>query len=290
MIIPESELILNKDGSVYHLKLLPEEIGETIILVGDQKRVAKVSKHLDSIESKKSNREFVTHTGWLGKKKISVISTGIGTDNIDIVLNELDALVNVDLSERTINKKLKKLNFIRIGTSGTFQEDVEVDSFLVSEMAVGFDALLHFYENPFPEREKLKKSIVHYCQKEMGITPYLSYSDEFLTENVGKDFPKGVTVTCPGFYAPQGRQLRAVPKIQNLLNKLSQFELEGKRFTNFEMETAGIYGMSNVLGHRAISFNAILANRSNGKFSNNPNRTIKHLIEKVFERLHDSKI
>ncbi len=284
--IAESELILNPNGSIYHLNLQPHQIAKTIILVGDQERVPKVSKYFDAIDFKVKKREFLTHTGRIGRKKITVISTGIGTDNIDIVLNELDALINIDFKKRIINNRLKQISFIRIGTSGAIQQDIPIDSFLVSEYGLGMDALMPFYHstNSKKKKEILSRLDEHFQQ---NISFYLNKAANPLLKNLGKGFLKGITVTAPGFYAPQGRGLRAKRKFPKLIEQLSTFECKKKRITNLEMETAGIYGLAKILGHHAISFNAILANRATGEFSNQPAKTVKKLITTVLEKIEN---
>lgn len=289
MLAP-SELILNTDGSVYHLHLQPDQIADTIITVGDPDRVAAVSKYFDRIDTQVQKREFVTHTGELNGKRLSVISTGIGTDNIDIVLNELDALANIDLLTRAVKTDLKQLDFIRIGTSGSMQADVEVDSFLVSETALGMDGLLHFY-NYEPTNQRLKtleNTLVKFCIKNnisLPILPYFVDADAHLLAQIGRDWQRGITMTCAGFYAPQCRELRIKSRFKNFLDRVVDVPFPKDRLTNFEMETAGIYGLAKLLGHRALSCNAILANRQTGKFSRQPQRTVEKLIETVLERL-----
>lgn len=298
--LSESELILNPDGSIYHLNLLPEQVAKTIITVGDPDRVESVSRYFDKIECKVQKREFITHTGWIGKKRLTVISTGIGTGNIDIVFNELDALFNIDLKTRKIKKKLTSLDFIRIGTSGCLNKEIPVDSYLVSEFAVGMDNLLTYYQF---KRGKEAKSIqgaldAYFIKNHSKIQsiPYVFRGNEELLTKIGKDFIPGITLTCPGFYGPQGRQLRAANKEANLLDQFvgfnkDQFKFNKKKkgpiwqITNFEMETAGIYGMANLLGHRAISFNALLANRATGNFSKKPKKVVNKLIKQVLERI-----
>lgn len=287
MKIAESELIINPDGSIYHLHLRPGEVAETIITVGDQNRVAEVSKYFDRIELKREKREFVTHTGWLGKKRLTVISTGIGTDNIDIVFNELDALFNIDLEQRTIKSSLTALQFIRIGTSGCLQESIPIDSFLVSSAAIGFDGLLHYYPEKGNAHQSMQKG-VHTFLAQHGLPqrPYVAHVGEGLLNQVGKNMQKGITLTCPGFYAPQGRALRIASTFSiEHLKKLASFQWNSVPISNFEMETAGIYGMANLLGHEAISFNALLANRFTGAFSKHPKETVEKLIQLVLERL-----
>ncbi len=285
-MIAESELILNPDGSVYHLHLLPEEIAETIITVGDPDRVSEVSKHFDSIEVKRNKREFVTHTGYIGKKRVSVISTGIGTDNIDIVFTELDALVNIDLKTREIKEKHTTLDFIRIGTSGALQADIDIDSFLISSHGLGLGGLMLYYDFEENESEKiLRESIDNQLINPIPVPTYLYENSTDLADKIGPDMLRGVTATCPGFYAPQGRQLRGKVRNQKMLDELRAWSHNGTRITNFEMETAGIYGMARMLGHRAISCNAILANRAKGEFSAAPKKVAGKLIETVLEKL-----
>ncbi|HTD39716.1 MAG TPA: nucleoside phosphorylase [Mucilaginibacter sp.] len=286
--IAESELILNNDGSIYHLSLFPDDIADTIITVGDPERVAHVSRYFDHIELKKSKREFVTHTGILGGKRITVLSTGIGTDNIDIVLNELDTLVNIDLKTRLLKQELQKLNIIRIGTSGAVQADIAVDSLLVSSAAFGMDALMHYYQYQLTEAEKqLLDAFKASLPVNSGLTPYIASADTSLIDQLAADLPKGITNTAPGFYAPQGRQIRALSTYTDLMNIIQQFNLNGQRITNLEMETAGIYGLSATLGHRAISFNVILANRATHTFSKQPEKIMDHYIKQILSRIAD---
>lgn len=282
----ETDLILNADGSVYHLNLLPEDIADTIITVGDPGRVAEVSSRFDSIELKKGKREFITHTGRIGSNRITVISTGMGTDNVDIVLNELDALANVDLPSRTEKEQVKSLDIIRIGTSGSLQADIEIDSILVSEYAIGLDSLMHYY-TPFLslEEEHFKRSVGSHFEGLSNISPYVGRADDTLLNRVGKNLKHGITVTTPGFYGPQGRKLRARGSSDNLIKSFQNFHYNYHRITNLEMETAGIYALANVLGHRALSVNAILANRITSQFSANPQKTVNQTIEAVISKL-----
>ena len=259
MKISESDLIINPDGSIYHLNLLPEDIADTIITVGDQDRVAEVSKHFDSIELKKGKREFITHTGYLGKKRISVISTGIGTDNIDIVFNELDALVNINFETRTVNKELKSLNIIRVGTSGSIREDIEVGSILASSYGLGLDALMSYYEQDLSIEDTYLLQQIKAHLPVLKSEPYLTPASSLLLKQIAFDMSQGITATAPGFYAPQGRQVRAKLSVSNLIEKLSSFETKNQRITNLEMETAGIYALASALGHQALSINAILS-------------------------------
>jgi len=283
--IAESELIINKRGAIYHLDLRPEEIATTIITVGDPDRVKEVSRYFDSIESKSQHRECVTHTGHLGKKKISVVSTGMGTDNIDIVLNELDALVNIDFSTRLIKEKLTVLNIIRVGTSGGLQEDIPVDSFIASTHGLGIDNLLNFYRLEQNEEEKqLLHSFVTHTQLQGQIAyPYISGASASLLKHFVKDFHNGITVTCPGFYGPQGRVLRLGIRNPELIERLTQFRFGRHRIANFEMETAGIYGVGKLLGHHCLSLSVVVANRVRKEFSKDANESMRRLIEKVLE-------
>jgi len=286
--IAESELILNRDGSVYHLHLLPGDVADTVITVGDPDRVSRVSRYFDRIELKKSKREFVTHTGILNGKRITVMSSGISTDNIDIVLNELDALVNIDLKTRLPKTQLKKLNIIRIGTSGAIQSDIPVDSLLVSKAAFGLDTLMHYYKQNINEPEQqLLNALKQVLPKDGGFVPYIASADTGLMSELGHDVLHGITFTAPGFYAPQGREIRACSAYPEFMNALQQFNLNGQRITNLEMETAGIYGLSAALGHRAISFNIILANRSTQTFSKQPEKIVDNYIRQLLDRIAD---
>lgn len=281
--IPESELVLNSDGSIYHLHIRPEDLAETVILVGDQNRVAEVSKHFDKIEVQKSKREFITHTGYVGKKRISVLSTGIGTDNIDIVMNELDALANINLETREVKSTPTKLKFIRIGTSGSLQDDLQVNDILVSSYGLGLDSLMQFYD--YEENDEISNMLnaIDEQLELLFVNPYLFKAPGDLFAQFSKHFNYGITATCCGFYAPQGRMLRAQAKYEDLIKRLSGIEVNGLRVTNFEMETAAIYGMATLLGHEAVSVNAILANRINHTFSHNPSVIVENAIKKVLE-------
>lgn len=286
MQIEESELILNPDGSIYHLNILPEDISDTIFLVGDPDRVEEVSRYFDKIEVKKQKREFVTHTGYVGSKRLTCISTGIGTDNIDIVLTELDALVNIDLKTRTTKDKLTALNLIRIGTCGSLQHDIAVDSFLASEYGIGLDGLLGFYDFEVSEEDKQFLEPIIPIVSNLGVHPVIAKGSELLLNTVAKDMRKGVTLTNCGFYGPQGRTVRIAPKDKNYIDDLSAIVLPGgRKFTNMEMETSGIYGMSKLLGHHALSCNAILANRVDGTFSADPHKATDNLIRHVLEKI-----
>ena len=284
--IPETDLILNPDGSIYHLNLLPEDVAETVITVGDQDRVVEVSKYFDRIDVKKGKREFLTHTGFIGSKRITVISTGIGTDNIDIVLNELDALVNVDFAMRTVKDQLTSLDLIRIGTSGALQAEIQLNSVLITDYGLGFDALMNFYpkENTVEETELLNH--IHTVFTGINLPkPYLTAASPALRNKIGFGLPSGITATAPGFYAPQGRQVRATNAVPDFLQKLQSFQYNQHQITNLEMETAGIYALAKVLGHQALSVNVILANRANLQFSRNPQQAVDQAIKLVLEQL-----
>lgn len=279
----ETELILNSDGSIYHLHLKPEHIAPLIIFVGDPERVGEVSKHFDSIEHRAAHREFVTHVGTLRGQKIMAISTGIGTDNIDVVMNELDILANVDLQTQKPKAEITPLSIIRLGTSGSLQAEIPVDSLVVSAMAVGFDNLMTFYETtPTGEELTLADNLTSYLEHkndDLLIIPYVFAADKKLLQLFDTEqFTQGVTVTAPGFYAPQGRLLRgrsAEPKLVQFLNTFRQKTL---MLTNMEMETAGIYGLARLFGHRALSISAILANRIDGTFSAQAAATVERMI------------
>ena len=284
--ISETDLIINPDGSIYHLNLLPEDVADTIITVGDPDRVSEVSRYFDSIELRKGRREFITNTGYIGTKRITVISTGIGTDNIDIILNELDALVNIDFQTRLVKEQLKSLDIIRIGTSGAVQEDIPMGSILVSEFGIGMDALMGYYvQNISGDEHLLLDAVKSHFQHLKGVSPYLAAADKGLLESVGKDLQRGITVTAPGFYGPQGREVRARNTINNLVELFSSFSSGKHRITNLEMETAGIYALATALGHRALSVNAILASRVKHEFSSDPGKVVEKAIQLVLSRI-----
>lgn len=284
--ISETDLIINPDGTVYHLNLLPEDLAPIVITVGDPERVPQVSKHFDRIELAKGKREFITHTGFIGKKRVTVISTGIGTDNIDIVMNELDALVNIDFNTRLVKNAHTSLNIIRVGTSGSVRSDVQMGSLLASEYGIGLDALMNYYQLPYNTRElEIREALILHFESVGGILPYVASGSTNLIRIIGNGIETGITVTAPGFYAPQGRQVRAQGSVTNLLELFSTFRIGNQRITNLEMETAGIYALARILGHEALSINAILASRVNREFSSDPaavvDRAITHLLEKV---------
>ncbi|HLP51282.1 MAG TPA: nucleoside phosphorylase [Chitinophagales bacterium] len=283
--IAESELIINPDGGIYHLHLKPHELAETIITVGDPNRVESVSRFFDTIQHKVQHREFVTHTGYLNNKRLSVISTGIGTDNIDIVFNELDALVNIDFATRTAKSELTALNIIRVGTSGSVQEDIEVDTILISEAAIGMDGLLNYYsyENTIQETVYLE-AFTNYIKPWLkNSTPYIASAGDTLLQKFESHYAKGTTITANGFYAPQGRMLRLKQEYPGFIEAINKFRHKHFRITNLEMETAGIYGLGKLMGHQCLSVNAILANRARHKFSSDPNRVVTKMIEEVLE-------
>lgn len=284
--LSEADFILNPDGSIYHLNLLPDDVAGTVITVGDPDRVAEVSKHFDRIEIKKGKREFITHTGYLGKKRITVLSTGIGTDNIDIVFNELDALVNIDFNTRQVKDTLTSLDIIRIGTSGAIQEDIPMGTILASTHGLGFDSLMHYYvQQVSGDEHNLLDSLKSHFALPKGIQPYLTAADPSLLHRIGKDMTQGITATAPGFYAPQGRQVRAKNAIPDFIAQLNSFYSGKHRVSNLEMETAGIYALAKTLGHKALSVNAILASRVNFAFSTVPHKVVESAITMVLERV-----
>lgn len=287
-MIPKSELILNNDGTIFHLHLKPENIADQIILVGDQARVDTVAGFFNKIDFSTKNREFRTVTGWYNNQKFSVISTGIGTDNIDIVLNELDALANIDLENREIRKVKKSLNIVRIGTSGSLQEDIPVNAFVVSKKSIGFDGMLNFYANreqvcDIPFEKAFKQFTVW---NEFLPTPYVvDFSRKLATKFNSDQFKQGVTISAPGFYGPQGRILRlplAMPQLNQLLER---FRFEDHKITNFEMECSAIYGLSKMLGHQALTVCLIIANRVTGEANENYRPVMEKLIKTVLDNL-----
>jgi uridine phosphorylase len=278
--IAESELIINNRGAVYHLDVRPEELAPTVILVGDPDRVKKVSAHFDTIEHQLQHREFITHTGYIGKKRISVVSTGIGPDNIDIAVNELDALANIDFNTREIKPQLSSLTICRFGTSGSLQADIPVDSFVASSHGIGLDNLLNYYAY---EKSETETNIAHAFIAQTGLQhqvtiPYVFEGSSTLLAKFGNNFHKGITVTCPGFYGPQGRVLRLPLQNAGLINKLTHFSFNNHQITNFEMETSAIYGLGKLLGHQCMSVNAIVANRVVQQFSKDGNAAVEKLI------------
>lgn len=287
--IPESELIITPRGTIYHLDLAPEHLAPNIITVGDPDRVKEVSKHFDSITHRAQHREFVTHTGYIGGKHISVVSTGIGPDNIDIVFNELDALANIDFKTRTIKEQKTTLSIIRLGTCGGLQPDVPCDSMIVSSYAIGLDNLMHYYKltnNP-EETYLLNDFIAHTGLAQKNLVPYIAESAISLRRHFGSDYVHGITVTCPGFYGPQGRSLRLPVAFPHLIDALGTFSSKDTRITNFEMETSAIYGLGKLLGHKCLSVSAVVANRANKTFSKDGNKAVEKMIQRSLEVITD---
>ncbi|WP_194852632.1 nucleoside phosphorylase [Nonlabens antarcticus] len=286
MALSESELILNKDGSIYHLNLRPEQLAPIIITVGDPERVPEISKYFDAIECKVGKREFHTHTGTFKGKRISVVSTGIGTDNIDIVFNELDALVNIDFDTRQVKEKLTSLDIIRVGTTGAVQPNTPIDSFLLSQRGIGFDSLLHWYENDISDKKFTDALVKELNLSENMSKPYIVSCDRDLARQFQTiEMLNGTTITNVGFYGPQSRSLRLAPSNKELKQLISNFNYDGHQITNLEMETSGIYAMSHLLGHRAISLNSVVANRATGQFSSDPEEAVEKLIRFTLERI-----
>jgi uridine phosphorylase len=282
--IEESELIINDRGAIYHLDLRPGELAHKIFLVGDPGRVAVVSRHFDRIEIKQQHREFVSHTGYIGPERYTVISTGIGTDNIDIVMNELDALVNIDFSTRTIKPEFTQLQIIRLGTSGSLQREIKVDSFVASTHGLGIDNLLNFYRTePKGAEQQILQAFITYTQLHQQFAPAIASASAHLLKYFTDGFHTGITVTCPGFYGPQGRILRLGLRHPDLIEKLSGFNFGPYRISNFEMETSAIYGLGTLLGHQCLSLNVIVANRISKTFSGNGLLAVERLIEKSLQ-------
>ena len=281
--IPDSELIINSRGALYHLDLRPEELAPVVLTVGDPGRVEKVSRYFDAIEHRSSHREFVSHTGRIGQKRLTVVSTGIGTDNIDIVLNELDALVNIDLDTRIVKRQLTSLTIIRMGTAGALQKDIPADDFVASTHGLGIDNLLNFYRHDIGEEEnELLHSFSTQTQLHQRLAqPYISSASGTLLRHFATGFHQGITVTCPGFYGPQGRVLRLGLAQPELIDRLTGFSYGPYRIANFEMETAGIYGLGKLLGHSCLSLSAIVANRVLKTFSKNGDAAVDRLIRET---------
>lgn len=281
--IAESELILNSRGAIYHLNVRPEELAETVITVGDPGRVAQVSKHFDEIEVRQEHREFITHTGRIGNKRISVVSTGIGTDNIDIVLNELDALVNIDFETRTIKQEKTSLQIIRIGTCGSLQGDIPIDAAIAGTHGLGIDNLLNYYFlDPHDEENELLQQFITQTQLNSQFSrPYIAAASMALLKHFVDGFYTGITVTCPGFYGPQGRVLRLGLRQPDLVDSLTHFNYGQHRIANFEMETSAIYGLGKLLGHQCLSLNAVVANRVTKTFSKDGTAAVESLIVKA---------
>jgi len=280
--IGASELIINDRGAIYHLNLRPEEIADTIITVGDPERVASVSKYFDRIEHKLAHREFITHTGYIGQKRISVVSTGIGPDNIDIALNEIDALANINFDTRAINDQKKSVSIIRMGTCGSLQGEVGVNELVAGTHGLGIDNVLHFYEKENNEEEKaiLAAFDEHTKISAHKIQPYIATASTDLIKHFTEGYSHGITVTCPGFYGPQGRILRLPLKMPNLVDQMTSFQYGQHRIANFEMETSAIYGLCNLLGHQCLSINVIIANRVKKEYSKDMGKAVDHMIQK----------
>jgi uridine phosphorylase len=280
--IGASELIINDRGAIYHLNVRPEEIADTIITVGDPERVAEVSKYFDRIEHTLAHREFITHTGTIGKKRISVLSTGIGPDNIDIALNEIDALANINFDTRTINDQKKSVSIIRMGTCGSLQGEVGVNELVAGTYGLGIDNVLHFYTQENNEEEKaiLAAFEEHTKINTHKIQPYIATASAGLLKHFTEGYSHGITVTCPGFYGPQGRILRLPLKMPNLVDQMTSFKYGQHRIANFEMETSAIYGLCNLLGHQCLSINVIIANRVKKEYSKDMGKAIDHMIQK----------
>ncbi len=285
--LEESELVINEDGSIFHLHILPHQLADTVLLVGDQGRVEQISKYFDSIEHQTANREFVAHTGYYKGKRLTALSTGIGADNIDIVLNELDALVNIDLETRCIKKELTSLNLIRIGTCGALQPDIPVDSFLVSEFGLGFDGIAGFYSHLSTE-EELDFEKAFFSQVNWSVStvkPYISKGNKELINLLKPEANTGITVTGNGFYGPQGRVLRVKTQQENLNEQLAQFEFNGIKLMNFEMETSALYALGGMMGHKTATICAVIANRHQKQYSKDYKKTVDKMILYVLERL-----
>ena len=283
--IQDTELIITKDKKIYHLNLDKTQIANDIILVGDQDRVFQISKHFDEITDQIQHREFVTHTGFYKGKKITALSTGIGCDNIDIVINELDALANIDFKKRTVNQEKKSLNLIRLGTSGALQSDIDVDSFLMSEYALGFDGLAHFHENTdVIEKEMSKAFICHSEWPEKLSEPYIIKASESLLKKFNR-FSRGITATASGFYTPQGRELRLKSAVPNMHHSLNTFDYNDNKITNFEMESSALYYLGQTLGHNTLTICAIIGNRINKTQSKDYKATVDKLILQVLEKI-----
>jgi uridine phosphorylase len=280
--IGASELIINDRGAIYHLNVRPEEIADTIITVGDPERVAEVSKYFDRVEHTLAHREFITHTGYIGQKRISVLSTGIGPDNIDIALNEIDALANINFDTRTINDQKKSVSIIRMGTCGSLQGEVGVNELVAGTHGLGIDNVLHFYEKENNEEEKaiLAAFDEHTKISAHKIQPYIATASAGLLKHFTEGYSHGITVTCPGFYGPQGRILRLPLKMPNLVDQMTSFKFGQHRIANFEMETSAIYGLCNLLGHQCLSINVIIANRVKKEYSKDMGKAVDHMIEK----------
>jgi uridine phosphorylase len=285
--IAESELILNTDGSIYHLHLKPENIADTIIVVGDPGRVKEISKHFDTIDFMVQNRELYTNTGWIGNKRLTVLSTGMGTDNLDIVVNELDAVVNIDLATRKVKQSHTKLNIIRLGTAGALQADINPGDFVASTYGMGMDGLLYFYNKGKSVMNagmaEAFANHVHWNNNLPGI--YSVPCSDLLMDKLGKDIVHGITLTAPGFYGPQGRELRLKLAFPELNSLIESFSFNGNRIANFEMETSALYGLGKMLGHETLTICTIVANRVNHSYATDYHSDVERLIKLVLSRL-----
>lgn len=290
-ILEPSELVLNPDGSVYHLALRPEQLGDLVLVVGDQGRVERISRHFEKVEHRVQNREFVAHTGVYHGTHITALSTGIGTDNLDIVINELDALVNIDLQARTPKREHKALRIVRLGTCGALQEDIPVDSQIVSAFGVGMDNVLHYYayECTGAESRLLTELLAHTEWPDNLPIPYVAAGDKELIHRLHHGNTVGITFTSGGFYGPQGRQLRLLPSVDGLNERLSSFVHEDLRATNFEMETSALYGLGGMLGHRTCTVCCVVANRLRKEYSKDHHSAVDRMIGEVLERLTSSQ-
>ncbi len=283
-----SELVLNQEGAVYHLRLHPEELAETVIVVGDPGRVSQISGYFDRIEVKRHNREIISHTGWLNGVRLTAMSTGMGTDNIDIVMNELDALVSFDLAKRTLKEKAGKLRIIRLGTSGALQPDIPVNTFVLSRYAIGLDGLLYFYDIPEGViiEELGQKFRDHVTWSELLPHAYgVRASETLFAKFQGPDFYPGITITAPGFYGPQGRVMRLGLRYPELNDLMQHFTFNGLKVCNYEMETSALYGLGGALGHEMLTVCVAIANRATGDFASDYHKSVRKLIELVLERL-----
>lgn len=284
--IPASELPLQSDGAIYHLNLHPEELADNVVLVGDPGRVAMISGMFDTVDVRKQNRELITHTGTYKGKRISVISTGMGTDNIDIVLNELDAVANIDLATRTLRDGHRALNLVRIGTSGALNSDIECGGFVASAFGLGIDGVLHYYDTEDLIREDLVEAFVQHTGWSSRLPyPYCMPASPVLLDRVAFDMAKGITISAPGFFGPQGREVRAKLKYPELNRKIETFDFQGNKVTNMEMECSAIYGLGSLLGHHPLTVCLIIANRVTGKFLDSYHDRMEELCHTVLERI-----
>ncbi|MBR3558471.1 MAG: nucleoside phosphorylase [Bacteroidales bacterium] len=284
--IPASELPLQSDGAIYHLNLHPEELADNVVLVGDPGRVAMISGMFDTVDVRKQNRELITHTGTYKGKRISVISTGMGTDNIDIVLNELDAVANIDLATRTLRDGHRALNLVRIGTSGALNPDIECGGFVASAFGLGIDGVLRYYDTGDLIREDLVEAFVQHTGWSSRLPyPYCMPASSVLLDRVAFDMAKGITISAPGFFGPQGREVRAKLKYPELNRKIETFDFQGNKVTNMEMECSAVYGLGSLLGHHPLTVCLIIANRVTGKFLDSYHDRMEELCHTVLERI-----